>query len=566
MTDTNVTMNVTLQSNIAEESARAERAVKKMTTAAGRDYARLRTAATITSDSINKLGKSFAKMTNAKDNLKNLVQGVVDMNAKLATIGVRARLSGAALQTLKKNLFDIAQDPNVRLSPKDLMSGFDALVAKTGDVKFAQTNIKNLGLAMRATGASTPQAATIMATLRDLGITEIEDVTNALGLLNEKSKDSGLEFTDFANKAVKIKETLGIVEKGCDGTKDALGKVNSEAAGVAGNQLVQDAATNASTMAAALTSLSTALTIKADNVFAGTIQSIADAINDLSPEKLNALFDIAAKGAAAAAVIIGVNKAIRGTMSAIETGKSIRQFFSGSGGKKGAASALASAGATPVFVTNWPLGGGYGGGDVGLDGPDKKGNKSRQTKGPRVRGWKGVVVKAASSLKGQITRLFSGGKNLITNGATKFMSYAGKAGSFAGRVATPLLIATKGAEAVGALIRGDTRGAAGAGGALAGGLAGAQLGGMIGAFGGPVGLALGGLAGGLAGAYLGEEGVKGLMDYFDDDKDTSSTDQLAESINTLNSTVRDNNLAHKAKADVSISPMHSIESLIRVTN
>ncbi|GAA5785122.1 phage tail tape measure protein [Chitiniphilus shinanonensis] len=136
----------------------------------------------------------------------------------------------------------------------------------------------------------------------------------------------------------------------------------------------------------------------------------------------------------------------------------------------------AGVGAQPVFVTNWPAGGGL------LDLPGDLGGK-------------GGAGKA-----GKLGRFGRWGARL-----GKVMPYVGKLGG-------ALAIAGAGYQVYDTYRNAKTRdekaeGYGGAVGMLAGGLAGATLGALAGAWGGPIGVAIGGVLGGAIGAYVGDKAI-----------------------------------------------------------
>ena len=556
MTDTNVTMNVNLQSNVAEEAARAERAVNSMTTAAGRDFAKFRSAAVLSAEGINSVGGAVNKLTGAGQKFKSLVKGVNDLETRLTMVGVRARLTQDEMKGLKKSLFDISQDPNIRLDPNELVKGLDALIAKTGDAKFAQENMRNLGLAMRATGASGPEVANVIASLRELNVTSPDQVINALGVINEKSKDAHKSFAEFASGSENLTSVLG--------ETDAVMKQ------AAGEQLFADAATNANTLSAALESINAALQKKADSALAGQLKGLADTINSLSPEKLNNLIDYAANGAGAVAVMVGLSKAVTGTSNALKSIKGIKDAFTGAGGNK-----TSGAGVTRVFVTNWPLGGGYGGyvgDDIGPDGKKKKPTNTRKPGGRLGRivgGIKNVLGPLTNAVSPYVTKLKNFAtvknlKNLVGSGANSIKKFVR---------GTPLVnLGLSAVTMATALSSGDTRSAVGAGGSLVGGLAGAKAGAATGALIGSVvpvvGTAVGGLLGGLLGgglgAYFGEEGMNAIYDQFagDNDETLKSNEATRDGMSSLTSAIAENTKAQRQKDYGPMGLMHPTESLL----
>ncbi len=146
----------------------------------------------------------------------------------------------------------------------------------------------------------------------------------------------------------------------------------------------------------------------------------------------------------------------------------------------------ASAGVQPVFVTNWP--GGGGGGLMDLLGRSGRGSPGTATTTGKAAGG----IAASTNNLGRFTRVGN---------------WLGKAG---GRLGGALAIGTAAYQVYDTSKNATTRqekaqGYGGAAGTLAGGLAGAKLGAAVGALGGPIGIAIGGLLGGAIGSFAGDK-------------------------------------------------------------
>ena len=196
---------------------------------------------------------------------------------------------------------------------------------------------------------------------------------------------------------------------------------------------------------------------------------------------------VALKGAKAASNIgRGAFDLARGTLMAgrIGTGKGLPGRLGNlasvlSGG-------AASAGAQPVFVTNWP--GGGGGGLTDLLGRSGRGSPGTATTAGKAAGG----IAASANNLGRFTRV---------------RNWLGKAG---GRLGGALAIGTAAYQVYDTSKNATTRqekaqGYGGAAGTLAGGLAGAKLGAAVGALGGPIGIAIAGLLGGAIGSFAGDK-------------------------------------------------------------
>lgn len=150
----------------------------------------------------------------------------------------------------------------------------------------------------------------------------------------------------------------------------------------------------------------------------------------------------------------------------------------------------ASAGAQPVFVTNWP--GGGGGGLMDLLGRSGRVRPGTATTAGRAAGG----IAASANNLGRFARVGN---------------WLGKVGGrLGGALGGALAIGTAAYQVYDTSKNATTRqekaqGYGGAAGTLAGGLAGAKLGAAVGALGGPIGIAIGGLLGGAIGGFAGDK-------------------------------------------------------------
>ena len=473
-------------------------------------------------------------------------------SANIMNIGVAARSSGSAAGDIAKvvaNLKKLDID-----TPEQVAIALETLIAQgdAGAVEFKDLAAEFGGLAsamqaleQKGQGAVSFLGAFMQTTQDTTGnvaqtATAIDGFLNSLAKNGDMLAEGGIKVFDAEGNNRDLKLVLEDTIKGLNGIEDpllraqkqfeifgetgskALTKMQSDYAASGGltmlddlmkiqvgdGKMVQDAIDQTKTMAAAIDTLNASLSRMADNNLSEPIQELADAISGLSSEELENLFDIAATGVAAAAGIWTLNKAIRGTAAGVRLVQGLRGGTR-AGGR--AAGALASATATPVMVTNWPVGRGGGGYGYGKNG------KSRS---PRMRA------------RGRFGGLISmGAKTSAATGLTSIGSKAGKFVRGAGPLATGLAVMNIGSAAV----QGDGRGVAGATGSLGGALVGGKLGALGGSLAGPIGTAVGGVIGAGLGAYLGEEAITSLWDslFSRENSQNSGNNEALERNNAL---------------------------------
>ncbi|MFW5499580.1 MULTISPECIES: tail tape measure protein [unclassified Maridesulfovibrio] len=123
---------------------------------------------------------------------------VGNIQERFTRLAIQAGITDDALTALKDKLYVIAQDDKIRVKPDEMVSGIEAIVEKTGDLKFAEDNIRNIGVAMQATGAAGLDIGELFAEFQKMGITAPEDVMKALDTLNVQGKTGAFTLQNLA--------------------------------------------------------------------------------------------------------------------------------------------------------------------------------------------------------------------------------------------------------------------------------------------------------------------------------------------------------------------------------
>jgi hypothetical protein len=122
---------------------------------------------------------------------------VGDLEERFVQMGIDANRGAEEMDALKKQIFDVAKAPDIRVDPGQITSAVEEIVQKTGDLKFAQENIRNIGLAISATGAEGIDIGGVMAEFQKMGLSA-KEAFESLDTLNLQGKEGAFTLKNLA--------------------------------------------------------------------------------------------------------------------------------------------------------------------------------------------------------------------------------------------------------------------------------------------------------------------------------------------------------------------------------
>ncbi len=411
------------------------------------------------------------------ENLAALGPRVINAYTATGRTGTQALTEmGAALQVIRMGTG----------SSEQAATSFEALVRNLTDPT-KQKKIEELGVSVYDTTGQFRSVVDLMA-----------DIAAAGGSLEELGVIFDSEAMRSFNTALAEFKRTGSIE--------SLGKF-LEIQGN-GQTIMEDSARNAQTLAANLGNLKTVAAEFADGHLAGPIGTLADKLNEVSPEQF-AAWKTGLKGIAIAL----------GSIKALGVVTQIASLFRGGKMKAPAAGLGGPTGVIPVYVVNMGMGGltGTSSGLTGGGGAAAAGgivkNKGFVKALARKKGPMGWLAKkafpASVKVSGWASRIATakgpmGGLFRLGGQAGKFLGKAGGAPLMAG-ISAIEMAAAAGSDKLNKKEKSEKIG--GSAGGLAGWALGAKVGAAIGTVIGPgVGTAIGGALGGVAGWLGGKIG------------------------------------------------------------
>lgn len=123
---------------------------------------------------------------------------VMELETRLVRLGITANKSAEEIAALKKEIFAAATAADIRINPEGIISAIEEIAEKTGDLKFARENIRNIGLAIQATGADGQAIGGIMSEFQKMGIVKPKEVLEALDILTVQGKEGAFTLQNLA--------------------------------------------------------------------------------------------------------------------------------------------------------------------------------------------------------------------------------------------------------------------------------------------------------------------------------------------------------------------------------
>lgn len=186
-----------LGGNLAAQARRNEAALGGLARSGQRDMSLLSRSVSAAGRGLDALGNRYTALLSGAAGV-GAAKMVMDLERRFTRLGIQADVDDSKMRNLKKSIYEVGQAPDIRVDPGEITSAIEAIVEKTGDLKFAQDNIRNIGLAIQATGAQGKDIGEILAEFQKQGIMDPKQVMEALDILNVQGKAGAFTLQNLA--------------------------------------------------------------------------------------------------------------------------------------------------------------------------------------------------------------------------------------------------------------------------------------------------------------------------------------------------------------------------------
>lgn len=165
---------------------------------------RLKSSVRSLSNGLDQLGNRWSALGGAIT-IGGTAGYLMKLETQLKRIKVQAGLSTTEISRFKDELFQVANMRDVAKSPEELLDAVDTIISKTGDIQLARNNLRNIGLAMSASGGSGEDVGAMVAEMsQKLNVTNPQDIQRMLDLLAAQGKQGTFELRDMATQGPRV--------------------------------------------------------------------------------------------------------------------------------------------------------------------------------------------------------------------------------------------------------------------------------------------------------------------------------------------------------------------------
>jgi len=192
-----------LGGNLAAQARRNEAALGGLARSGQRDMNLLSRSAQAAGRGLDALGNRYTALLSGAAGL-GAAKMVMDLERRFTRLGITADIAQGDVQDLKKSIYEMAQAPDIRVDPGEITAAIESIVEKTGDLDFARNNIRNIGLAIQATGAQGSAIGEIFAEFQKQGTKAPEAVLRAMDTLNVQGKAGAFTLQNLASLGPRV--------------------------------------------------------------------------------------------------------------------------------------------------------------------------------------------------------------------------------------------------------------------------------------------------------------------------------------------------------------------------
>lgn len=210
MANMSVSMILDMVDRFSGKTGRVNQSFTRMSQTGQRAMKSLRRSSDLAYQGLDKLGNRYTAFITGAGGVA-AARNVLKLEDRLKRLGIQANRSSEEIEALRKQVIKTAQMPDIRVDPTQILNAFDKIIEKTGDFELAQSNLRNIGLAIQATGAAGEDIGALVADMAEkFDIDKPENLFETLDLLTNQGKAGAFTLQNFATQGERVTAAYAI--------------------------------------------------------------------------------------------------------------------------------------------------------------------------------------------------------------------------------------------------------------------------------------------------------------------------------------------------------------------
>lgn len=196
MSDLKTSIILDLTGNMERQAKRFESGLGRLGTRGSASMRLLSGSVALAGKGLDRLGNRYTGLITGAAGIGS-ARMVANLGERFERLGIQADADSAAMIRLKREIYEVARSPEIRVDPGQILGAIEEIVEKTGDLKFAVASIRNIGLALQATGGDGAAIGGILAEFQKMGLDPTQSF-EALDILNVQGKAGAFTLANLA--------------------------------------------------------------------------------------------------------------------------------------------------------------------------------------------------------------------------------------------------------------------------------------------------------------------------------------------------------------------------------
>lgn len=203
MSELRASVVMDLRGNLERQSRRYEGAMRTMANNGQRHMTRLQRVTGGVGRQLDRVGNRWMALATGAAGF-GTVRNLVNLEERFTRLGIQSQKSAEEMEELRRQIFETAREPDIRVDPSQITGAIEAIVEKTGDLEFARENIRNIAMAISATGAEGGNIGEILAEFQKMDIRGMDAVLQSIDTLNEQGKAGAFTLQNLASLGPRV--------------------------------------------------------------------------------------------------------------------------------------------------------------------------------------------------------------------------------------------------------------------------------------------------------------------------------------------------------------------------